>query len=69
MTVRMTDIVDTDAMARMIRDKYIMVRTNEDNDHMAILCYSSKAQWNGVWTRERDTDGQRPDSDDRQALA
>lgn len=52
MTVRMTDIVDTDAMARMIRDKYIMVRPNENNDHMAILCYSSKAQWNGVWTRE-----------------
>lgn len=52
MTVMLGELVNVDKMAACIAKKYISLRVNDDDKNMAVLCYTRRAQWKGMWTRE-----------------
>lgn len=76
MSVMLRDLVGIDEMLTCIVKKYISLRLNENDKSMAILCYTKRAQWKGMWTKETltarglivTTDGGWPEINDHDAL-
>lgn len=52
MTVMLGELVSIDKMAACIAKKHISLRVNDDDKNMAVLCYTRRAQWRIMWTRE-----------------